>query len=78
MKKRRDTHTTQALIDQRPPADAVSYVRPSARTSLIIKLVGTDNDRLALPGDRGLWCYTDRLSYLPGEQVRFHVSTSVR
>jgi hypothetical protein len=51
-------------------------VRPSARTSLIIKLVGTDNDRLARPGDRGLWCYTDRLSYLPGEQVRFHVSTS--
>ena len=76
MKKRRHDPRTQALVDQRPPADAVSYVRPSARTSLIIKLVGTDNDRLARPGDGGLWCYTDRLSYLPGEEVRFHTSTS--
>ncbi|HEU4904834.1 MAG TPA: N,N-dimethylformamidase beta subunit family domain-containing protein, partial [Solirubrobacterales bacterium] len=24
----------------------------------------------------GLWGYTDRLSYRPGEEVRFHVSTS--
>jgi hypothetical protein len=65
------------LLAQRPPADAVFYQPPaSRRTSLIIKLVGTDNDRLALPGDRGLWGYTDRLSYLPGDEVRFHTSTS--
>jgi len=65
-----------ALIAQRPPADAVSYMPPPGRLSLIIKLVGTDNDRLTRPGERGLWCYTDRLSYLPGDEVRFHTSTS--
>ena len=51
MTTRRRDALTQALIDQRPPADAVSYVRPSARTSLIIKLVGTVNDPLTRPGD---------------------------
>jgi hypothetical protein len=76
MTKRRPDALTRTLIAQRPPADAVSYVRPSARTSLIIKLCGTDNDRLARPTDEGLWCYTDRLSYRPGDQVRFHTSTS--
>ncbi len=65
-----------ALVAQRPPADAVSYMPPPGRLSLIIKLVGTDNDRLTRPGERGLWCYTDRLSYLPGDEVRFHTSTS--
>ena len=70
------THFTQALIAHRPPADAVSYVRPGGRTSLIIKLFGTDNDRLTRPADQGLWCYTDRLSYRPGDAVRFHTSTS--
>ena len=52
MTKRRPDALTQALIAQRPPADAVSYVRPSARTSLIIKLCGTDNDRLTRPADQ--------------------------
>jgi hypothetical protein len=77
MTGRRPDALARALLAQRPPADAVSY-RPPAwrRTSLIIELVGTDNDRLTRPGDRGLWCYTDRLSYRPGETVRFHTSTS--
>ena len=53
----------------RPAAapDAVSYMPPAGRLSLIIKLVGTDQDRLTRPGDRGLFCYTDRLSYQPGD-----------
>jgi hypothetical protein len=76
MTKRRRDARAQALFDQRPPADAVSYVPPPGRLSYIIKLVGTDNDRLTRPGDHGLWCYTDRLSYRPGEEVRFHTSTS--
>jgi hypothetical protein len=76
MPKRRRDAFTQALIDQRPAADAVSYVRPGGRTSLIMKLCGTDNDRLTRPADQGVWCYTDRLSYRPGEEVRFHTSTS--
>ena len=66
----------KALRAQRPPADAVSYMPPPGRLSLIIKLVGTDQDRLTRPGERGLYCYTDRLSYRPGETVRFHTSTS--
>jgi hypothetical protein len=76
MTRRRHDPRAEALVARRPPADAVSYMPPSGRMSLIIKLVGTDMDRLARPGDRGLWCYTDRLSYLPGEEVRFHTSTS--
>ena len=72
---RRDARP-RALLAQRPPADAASYMPPPGRLSLIIKLVGTDQDRLTRPGDRGLWCYTDRLSYQPGEEVRFHTSTS--
>src|SRR5262245_55481104 len=76
MTQRRGDPLVRALIAQRPPAAAVSYVRPSARTSLIIKLVGTLNDPMTRPGDHGLWCYTDRLSYRPGEEVRFHTSTS--
>jgi hypothetical protein len=68
-----------AAGDQRLPPDVVSYrPPPSRRTSLIIKLVGTDNDRLTRPEGEGLWAYTDRLSYQPGEEVRFHVSTSAR
>jgi hypothetical protein len=66
----------KALRAQRPPADAVSYMPPPGRLSLIIKLVGTDQDRLTRPGERGLYCYTDRLSYRPGDTVRFHTSTS--
>ena len=65
-----------ALLAQRPPADAVSYMPPPGRLSLLLKLVGLDQDRLARPGDRGLWAYTDRLSYQPGDEVRFHTSTS--
>ena len=61
----------KALRAQRPPADAVSYMPPPGRLSLIIKLVGTDQDRLTRPGERGLYCYTDRLSYRPGDTVRF-------
>src|SRR5262245_26160703 len=76
MTRRRPDARAKALVVQRPPADAVSYRPPGARTGYIIKLVGTDNDRLTRPGDRGLWGYTDRLSYRPGETVRFHTSTS--
>src|SRR5262245_18618397 len=76
MTQRRRDPRAAALVAQRPPADAVSYVPPTGRLSLIIKLVGTDNDRLTRPGDRGLWGYTDRLSYRPGDEVRFHTSTS--
>jgi N,N-dimethylformamidase beta subunit-like, C-terminal len=76
MTQRRRDPRAAALVAQRPPADAVSYMPPPGRLSLIIKLVGTDNDRLTRPGDRGLWCYTDRLSYRPGDEVRFHTSTS--
>ena len=76
MAQRRRDKRAEALVAQRPPASTVSYMPPPGRPSLIIKLVGTDNDRLTRPGDRGLWCYTDRLSYLPGEEVRFHTSTS--
>jgi hypothetical protein len=76
MTRPRRGERAQALIDLRPPAGAVSYMPPPGRPSLIVKLVGTDNDRLTRPGDRGLWCYTDQLSYRPGEEVRFHVSTS--
>src|SRR5215831_3121237 len=76
MPKRRPDARVKALLAQRPPADAVSYMPPPGRLSLIIKLVGTDQDRLTRPGDRGLFCYTDQLSYRPGEQVRFHTSTS--
>lgn len=65
-----------ALVAQRPPPDAAWYMPPPGRLSLIIKLVGTDMDRLARPGERGLWCYTDRLSYRPGEEATFHTSTS--
>ncbi len=65
-----------ALRAQRPPPDAVAYLPPPGRLSLVVRLVGTDMDRLARPGDRGLWAYTDRLSYRPGDEVRFHVSTS--
>jgi hypothetical protein len=76
MTQRRRDARAAALRAQRPPAGAVSYMPPPGRLSLIIKLVGTDNDRLTRPGDRGLWCYTDRLSYQPGEVVQFHTSTS--
>jgi hypothetical protein len=76
MTERRRDPRAEALVAQRPPADAVSYMPPPGRLSLIIKLVGTDQDRLTRPGDRGLWCYTDRLSYQPGDEVRFHTSTS--
>lgn len=76
MTQRKRDPRAEALVAQRPPADAVSYMPPPGRLSLIIKLVGIDNDRLTRPGDRGLWCYTDRLSYLPGDEVRFHTSTS--
>src|SRR5262245_16328475 len=76
MTQRKRDARAKALVAQRPPADAVSYVPPPGRLSLIIKLVGTDNDRLTRPGDRGLWAYTDQLSYQPGEEVRFHTSTS--
>src|SRR5262245_26857117 len=74
-RQKRDARAA-ALVAQRPPADAVSYIPPPGRLSLIIRLIGTDNDRLTRPGERGLWGYTDRLSYRPGEEVRFHASTS--
>src|SRR5215475_8130096 len=76
MTKRKPDARARALLAQRPPADAVSYMPPPGRLSLIIKLVGTDQDRLTRPGERSLFCYTDRLSYRPGETVRFHTSTS--
>lgn len=28
------------------------------------------------PETPGVWCYTDRLSYAPGETIRFHINTS--
>ncbi len=59
-----------------PRPGGASYVPPTVIRSPIIKLVGTDNDRLGIPGASGIWCYTDRLSYLPGEAVKFHVCTS--
>ena len=56
MPKPRLDARAKALLAQRPPAAAVSYVPPPGRLSLIIKLVGTDQDRLTRPGDRGLYC----------------------
>jgi hypothetical protein len=76
MARHRPDARARALLALRPPADAVSYMPPPGRLSLIIKLVGTDQDRLTRPGERSLFCYTDRLSYRPGETVRFHTSTS--
>ena len=76
MTKRRPDAFSKALLAQRPPADQPWYQRPAARTSLIIKLVGTVNDPMTRPAEQGLWCYTDRLSYRPGDEVRFHTSTS--
>lgn len=29
------------------------------------------------PNELEVWCYTDRLSYAPGDIVRFHVTTTV-
>jgi N,N-dimethylformamidase beta subunit-like protein len=76
MRRRKRDPRAEGLVAQRPPADAVSYVPPLGRPSLIIRLIGADNDRFTRPGDRGLFGYTDRLSYRPGEEVRFHTSTS--
>jgi hypothetical protein len=52
MTRRRRDARAQVLID--PPGDAVAYRPPEARTGYIVKLVGTDDDRLTRPGDRGL------------------------
>lgn len=58
------------------PESAASYVPPTISPSHILKTVGFDNDRLTIPGPIGIWCYTEHMSYLPGETVRFHVSSS--
>ena len=48
----------------------VGAVRPSAVFENFYEKAGND------PNELEIWCYSDRLSYAPGETLRLHVSTT--
>ncbi len=49
---------------------SVGAARPSAVFENFYEKASND------PGELEIWCYSDRLSYAPGETLRLHVSTS--
>ena len=58
-------------------AGRCGVLHAAARTAEPHHQAGRHRQRPPHPARRaGLWCYTDRLSYLPGDEVRFHTSTS--